>query len=109
MSSTKLILWKNQKGSTRYPTIFYKYSTADVLLGIFNFFWTSYFTKQLKTTDCKGFLLAQNVKLLFFRRAVQGQLYQFNKENNVLRAVVKSHKGLKGTKIFGFWVFCKKS
>ena len=45
----------------------------------------------------------------FFRRAVQGQLYPFNKENNVLRAVVKSHKGLKGTKIFGFWVFCKKS
>ena len=45
----------------------------------------------------------------FFCRAAQGQLSQFNKENNVLRAVVKSHKCLKGTKVFDFWVFCKKS
>ena len=57
----------------------------------------------------KGFYLLKMSNYYFFRRAVQGQLYQFNKENNVLRAVVKSHKGLKGTKIFGFWVFCKKS
>ena len=23
--------------------------------------------------------------------------------------MLKSHKGLKGTKVFAFWVFCKKS
>ena len=34
-----LLLWKNQKGSTRYPMIFYKWdSTADIFLWIFNFF-----------------------------------------------------------------------
>ena len=31
-----------------------------------------------------------------FRRGAQGQLYQCN----VLRAGIKSHKGLKGTKVF---------
>ena len=37
-----------------------------------------------------------------FRRAVQGQLSQCNGRNTaiILRAVVKSHKGLKGTKVF---------
>ena len=40
-----------------------------------------------------------------FRRAAQGQLSHCNRRNNVLRAVVKSHKGLKGTKV----LFCKKS
>ena len=38
-----------------------RYSTTDILFGIFNFFWTSYFTKQLKTTDCNGFLVSWNV------------------------------------------------
>ena len=67
MCSTYLLLWKNQKCSTCYPMILYKrYSTTDILLGIFKFFWISYFTKQLKTSDCKGFLFAQNVKLLLF-------------------------------------------
>ena len=37
-----------------------------------------------------------------FRRAVQRQLSQCNRRNTatVLRAVVKSHNGLKGTKVF---------
>ena len=39
MSSTKLLLWKHQKGSSRYPMILYKRdSTADFFLKIFNFF-----------------------------------------------------------------------
>ena len=33
MCSTELILWKNQKGSTRYPMILYRQnSTADIFL-----------------------------------------------------------------------------
>ena len=33
MCSTELLLWKNQKGSTRSPMIFYKWdSTADSFL-----------------------------------------------------------------------------
>ena len=37
-----------------------------------------------------------------FRRAVQGQLSQCSRGNTVLRAVVKSHQDLKGTKVFAF-------
>ena len=37
-----------------------------------------------------------------FRRVAQRQLSQCNRRNTVLRAVVKSHKGLKGTKVFVF-------
>ena len=38
----------------------------------------------------------------YFRRAAQRQLSQCNRRNTatVLRAVVKSHNGLKGTKVF---------
>ena len=33
MFSTELLLWKNQKGSTRYPIILYKWdSIADIFL-----------------------------------------------------------------------------
>ena len=33
MCCTELLLWKNQKGSTRYPMILYKRdSTADIFL-----------------------------------------------------------------------------
>ena len=39
MCSTELLLWKNQKGSTRYPMILYRWdSTADIFLWIFKFF-----------------------------------------------------------------------
>ena len=35
MCSTELLLWKNQKGLTRYPVTLYKRnSTADIFLGI---------------------------------------------------------------------------
>ena len=44
-----------------------------------------------------------------FRRAAQVELSQCNRRNNVLRAVVKFNKCLKGTKVLAFWVFCKKS
>ena len=39
-----------------------------------------------------------------FSRAAHGQLLQCNRKNaaTVLRVVVKSHKGLKGTKVFAF-------
>ena len=51
MCSTELLLWKNQKGSTCYPTTLFKRdSITDNFLEIFNFFWASYFKKQLPTT-----------------------------------------------------------
>ena len=42
-----------------------------------------------------------------FRRAAQGQLPQRSRRNivTVLRTVVKSHKGLKGTKVFACGCF----
>ena len=39
-----------------------------------------------------------------FCRNAQGQLSRCN----ILMAVVKYHKGLKETKVFAFWIFCKK-
>ena len=44
-----------------------------------------------------------------FHRASQGQLSQCYRRNHVLKAVVKFHKGVKGIKVFAFWVFCNKS
>ena len=59
MCCTELLLWKNQKSYTCYPITLFKWdSIADIFLEIFNFFWTSYFQKQLQTTDHKGFLFA---------------------------------------------------
>ena len=37
-----------------------------------------------------------------FRRATQEQLSQCNRRITVWRAVIKPHKGLKGTNVFGF-------
>ena len=37
-----------------------------------------------------------------FLRAAQGQMPQCNRRKTVLRAVVKSHKCLKGVKVFAF-------
>ena len=46
MCSKKLLLWKNQKGSTRYPMILCKRDyTADIFLGIFKFFLDKLFNK----------------------------------------------------------------
>ena len=67
-------------------------------------FRTSYFTKQLQTNDYKGLLFAYNVNMIivFVGLHALGQLSQCNRRNTatVLRAVVKSHNGLKGTKVF---------
>ena len=67
-------------------------------------FRTSCFTKQLQTTDYKGLLFAYNVNMIivFVGLHALGQLSQCNRRNTatVLRAVVKSHNGLKGTKVF---------
>ena len=46
----------------------------------------------------KGFYLLRMSYYCCFRRGPQGQLFQCN----VLRAVVKSHKALKGSKVFAF-------
>ena len=44
--SAKLLLWKNEKGSTRYPMTLYKRdSTSDIFLGIFNSFLGKLFYK----------------------------------------------------------------
>ena len=73
-----------------------------------NFFQTNYFTKQLQTTDCKGFFcLFRMPNDCCFRWAAQGQLPQCNSRNivTVLRTVVKSLEGLKGTNIFACGCF----
>ena len=81
-------------------TLYKRDFTADIFLGIFNFFWTSCFTKQLLTTDFKGFYLLRMSNDYCFRRAAERQLSQCNRRNADLRAVLKSHKVLKGTKVF---------
>ena len=50
----------------------------------------------------KGFYLVRMSFDYCFRKTVQGQLSQCNRRNTatVLRAVVKSHNGLKGKKVF---------
>ena len=46
MCSAGLLLWRNQKGSSRYAMILYKRdSTADILLSIFKFFSDKLFQK----------------------------------------------------------------
>ena len=91
MCSTKLLLWKNQKGTTYYLMILYKrYSTTDIFLGIFKFFLKAISQNSSKPVIVKGFYLLRMSNYCCFRRGAQGQLFQCN----VLRAVVKSHKGL---------------
>ena len=71
-------------------------------MNIHFFFGTSYFTKQLQTTDHKGFYLLRISGSYYFFRIAQGQLPQCNRRNTatVLRAVVKSHNDLQETKVF---------
>ena len=66
-----------------------------------NFFQTNYF----KPLIVKGFCLFRMPNDCCFRWAPQGQ--QCNRRNivTVLRTVVKSHKGLEGTKVFGCGCF----
>ena len=86
--STELLLWKNQKGSTRYTMVLYKRdSTADIFLR------TSYFTKQLQTTDCKGYEfgalltdLSKAFDCLPYNLLI-AKLNAYGFDNNVLRFV----------------------
>ena len=58
MCSTELLLWKNQKSSTRYPiTLFKQDSAADVFLKIFNFFGKAISKNSSKPLIVKGFYL----------------------------------------------------
>ena len=68
MFSTELLLWKNQKGSTRYPIILYKWdSIADIFLWIFKkIFRFANFTKPLQTTDCKEFFCLECQMIIVF-------------------------------------------
>ena len=104
MCCTELLLWK---GSTRYPMILYKWdSTADIFLCQFDIF--KFFSDKLISQNSSKPLIERSFYLLrmsddyCFRRAAQRQLSQRNRRNTatVLRAVVKSHIGLKGTKVF---------
>ena len=53
-----------------------------------------------KALIVKGFYLLRMSNDYCFRRAAQGRLSQQNRRNTVLRAVVKSHNCLKGTKVY---------
>ena len=77
-------------------------STADIFLGIFKFFGHTLSQNRFKPLIVKGFYLIRTSNDNCFRRAAQDQLSQCNRRNTatVLRAVVKSHKGLKRTKVF---------
>ena len=107
MCCTELLLWKNQKGSTRYPMILYEWdSTADIFLCQFDIF--KFFSDKLISQNSSKPLIERSFYLLrmsddyCFRRPAQRQLSQCNRRNTatVLRAVVKSYNGLKGTKVF---------
>ena len=85
-------------------------STADIFLGIFFFFFDKLFRKtDHSKSRIVDIYLRRMSNYYCFRRAAQVELSQCNRRNNVFRAVVKFNKCLKGTKVFAFWVFCKKS
>ena len=100
MCSTKLLLWKNQKDSTRYPMIFYKWdSTAAIFQRIFKFF-----SDKLISRNSSKLLIVRSFYFLrisgdyCFRRAAKGNCR--NVIGEILQlfwVVVKSHKG---TKVF---------
>ena len=74
-------------------------STANIFLGIFNFFFGQAISQNSpKALIVKGFNLLKISNDYCFLRATQGQLSQCNRKNTILRAVIKSHEGLKGTK-----------
>ena len=84
--------------------ILYKwYSTADIFLSIFIFFWDKLISQNSsKPLIVRSFYLVRMSDDYCFCRAVQRQLSQCNRRNTatVLREVVKSHNGLKRTKVF---------
>ena len=123
MCSKELLLWKYQKGLTQYPMTLYKReSTADIFLWIFHsFFGQAISLNRSKPLIVKGFYLVRMSNDYCFRRAAQGQLSHCNRRNTsaLLRALGKSHEGLKRTKVFtcgcsgrnlqNFWKFTGKS
>ena len=57
MCSTELLLWKNQKDSTRYPITLYKPNpTSDIFLGTLTFFGQA--ISQNSSKHSKGFSFA---------------------------------------------------
>ena len=101
MCSTRLLLWKNQKNLTRYPMTLYKWdSTAAFEYSIL--FGQAISQNSSKTLIVKGSQLLRMSNHYCFCRCAQGQLSQCNRRNPVLRAVVNSYGGLKGTKVFAF-------
>ena len=82
--------------------------SVPVFLRIFNFFFRQAISKNSsKPLIVKGFYLLRMSNDYCFRRAAQGKLSQRNRRNTatVLRAVVKSHNCLKGTKVFACGCF----
>ena len=72
------------------------------LISIQIFFGQAVSQNSSKPLIVKGFYFLRMSNGYCFRRAVQGKLSQRNRRNTatVLRAVVKSHNRLKGTKVF---------
>ena len=101
MCSTRLLLWRNQ---TCYPMNFYINGTPPLTFSheYSIFFEQAISQNSAKALVVKGFYLLRMSDGYCFRRAAQGQLSQRNRRNTatVLRAVVKSHNRLKGTKVF---------
>ena len=82
--------------------------SVPVFLRIFNFFFRQAISKNSsKPLIVKGFYLLRMPNDCRFRWHAQGQLPQCNSRNivTVLRTVVKSHKCLKGTKVFACGCF----
>ena len=116
MCSAELLLRKNQRGFTLYLTTLYKRNfTADIFLGIFSFFFSDKLlhkaapNQTLLIAKCFYFLRMWNDSC--FLRSAQRQLSQCNRRNTAtfFRTLVKSHKGLKGTKVFVCWFLEKIS
>ena len=101
----RIITLENQKGLTRYSKTLCKLdSTAGILL--LTIFWTSVFQNSSKPLIVKGFYLLRmsNDQMIITFVGLRRQLAQCNRRNTetVLRAVIKSHQGLKGTKVFTY-------
>ena len=118
MCSAELILRKNQRDFTLYLMSLYKWNfTADIFLGIFGccFFFSDKLlykaapNQTLLIVKCFYFLRMWNDSC--FLRSPQRQLSQCNRRNTAtfFRTLVKSHKGLKGTKVFVCWFLEKIS
>ena len=102
MHSTVLLPWKNQKGLTFYPMILYKPdSTAYIFLWIFK----KIFGQAISQNSSKPLILKVFICLECQMITVFVELRKSNCRNGrnvaiVLRAMVKSHNRLKGTKVF---------